>query len=318
MKKVLLITVLVSLLYGCNQISNKSILIPLEQKELSNAIKQEDKFADYYNNLRKVVQMMGDVDKATYGGITYRKFFEYIKFQNDTAFWNPLYEKWEKEHEQKYAVCFSKLDSVIEYWSNYLKENSLDSYIKIELAEINTKYYNRYMWIDEVKLGFKLTPLKGKIEMINFNFYFRSKTDYKTSEEYRCEINTPFNGSIIVQETANYDDREIFAKYDAETFLKSYDVFFEVKSIIKDGKFLKKDDIKIPKSIAKRFDWMKKFDCMEGLYDNDIIKELIDIQYISESEYKSNKQDSIIKKKNYERYQELELVMKYIDLLKKD
>ena len=320
MRKLLLIIVLASFLYGCNKISNKSILIPLEQKELSNAIKQNDKFTDYYSKIRKVVQMMGDVDKAKYGDITYRKFFEFIRFQNDTTFWNPLYEKWEQEHAKIYTLYPSKLDSVIEYWTNYYKENSLDSYVKIELVEIKAIYDKRhYDWVDDVILSFKLTPIKGSIEMIKFNYCFRNKTDYKDLKGY-CEIINPFDRDYIVYKKVQYrdDGKEIYAKYNAETFLKAYDCFFEVESIVKDGVFIKKDDIKIPQSMKKRIDWMKKFDYMEGLYDDDIIKELIDRKYITESEYKSNKQDSIIKKKNCENCQTLELVVKYIDFFKED
>lgn len=119
MKKLyLLIFVVTFVLNSCNNISNKHISEKLSTEELSAAIKSDSLFADFYEHVRKVVDNMSDIKKAKYNDITYRRLFKYIKFSNDTAYWKPLSEEWEKEWNTKYGIYLPKADSVLNYWKN--------------------------------------------------------------------------------------------------------------------------------------------------------------------------------------------------------
>lgn len=138
MKKVWLFFFVISfLIASCNKISDKPVSEKLSTDELSKAIKSDTLFADFYEEIRKEVDDMSDIKKATYNDVTYRRLFQYVKFLQDTTYWNPLYEKWNEEWEREYGVYLPKADSVINYWKKYLDENSLDKYVKVELAKID-------------------------------------------------------------------------------------------------------------------------------------------------------------------------------------
>jgi len=181
-------------LISCNNISNKSVSEKLSTEELSKAIKSDTAFSSFYENLRKEVDDLDDIKKAKYNDVTYRRLFKYYKFLTDTTYWKPLSENWDKEWENKYGVYLKKADSTLNYWKKYLEDNSLNKYVKIELAQIDKEYYEYIGGIKEVNLGFRLTPLQGPIEQIRFNYGYKPKIngDNKYYEKHNCISTTPF------------------------------------------------------------------------------------------------------------------------------
>ena len=47
-----------------------------------------------------------------YSGITYKRFYKYIKKINDDDFTNTIYEEW----NEKFGYTEQKFDSIIDYW----------------------------------------------------------------------------------------------------------------------------------------------------------------------------------------------------------
>lgn len=80
MKRLLLISGLLIALISCNQVSNKSVTETLDINELAKAIKFDDSFESFYENLKKNFDVADDITKAKFHDVTYRDLFNYYKF----------------------------------------------------------------------------------------------------------------------------------------------------------------------------------------------------------------------------------------------
>lgn len=303
MKKIYLLVLVISIVIisSCSNIPNKSIAEKLSTEELSKAIKSDTLFADFYQKVRDRVEKMSDIKKATYSDITYRRLFDYVVFLRDTTYWGPLMEKGDKEWENIYGSYLPQGDSVINYWKNYLEENSLDKYVKIELTNINKQYYKYSGGLEEVNLGFKLTPLQGAIEQIRFNYGYKPKIseDSKYYSKHSCILTSPFSSPVVRYWEVSYSDRNTFADKSVETFLRDYNLYIEITSIRKDGTNISTNDFNIPEVVFYYFEFGENDDVMEGYYKENIIKELVSKDYLTKWEY-YEKQSDIAKKKKDE------------------
>jgi len=296
----LLFFVVAFALSSCSKISDKPISEKLSTEELSKAIKSDTLFANFYESIRKEVDDMSDIKKATYNDITYRRLFKYVKFLRDTTYWNPLSEKWEKEWESEYGVYLPKADSVLNYWKKYLEENSLDKYVKIELARIDKRYYDYIGGLKEVNLGFRLTPLQGTVEQIRFSYGYKAKIhgDNGIYEKHKCIETDPLSSARIGYWEVGYSDRDKFAGKDVETFLRDYYLYIEVTQIRKDGVNISTDDFAIPKEVSKSLEYEREYPTLFEYSKNDIIKELIRKDYLGKWEYQGKKADEVKEKKD--------------------
>jgi hypothetical protein len=300
MKKLILIVFVAFALGSCNRISDKPVSEKLNTDELSKAIKSDALFADFYEHIRKKVDDMSDIKKATYNDITYRRLFKYLKYLRDTTYWDPLYEKWKTEWKSEYGQYMTKADSVLNYWKQYLAENSLDKYVKVELAQIDKEYYNYIGGLKEVNLGFRLTPMQGTIEQIRFNYGYKAKIngDSKYYEKHNCISTSPFSSSTVRYWEVSYSDRDNFAGRNVETFLRDYNLYIEITNIRKDGVNISTDDFNIPKVVSDYFDYGENDDFMRDYYKEEVIKELINKDYLLEWEFLSEKADELEEKKD--------------------
>ncbi|MDR0365069.1 MAG: hypothetical protein LBH92_08660 [Bacteroidales bacterium] len=301
MKKLFLLILSVAfILCSCNKISDKPISEKLNIDELSKAIKSDTLFATFYEYIREEVDDMSDIKKATYNDISYRRLFKYIKYIQDTIYWNPLHEKWEKEWESEYGRYLPKADSVLDYWKQYLAENSLDKYVKIELAHIDKEYYDYIGGLKEVHLGFILTPLQGTIEQIRFNYGYMPKIndDSKYYEKHNCISTSPFSSPTIRYWEVSYSDKDNFAGKNVETFLRDYNLYIEVTNIRKDGVNNSTDDFNIPKKVSECLKNEKDYPFLFKLNKDKLIKEMINKDYLQKWEYQSKQADNLKEKKD--------------------
>lgn len=301
MKKLYLLTLVIAIIVSsCNNIPNKSISNKLETGELSKAIKSDTLFADFYENLRAEIDEMSDIKKATYNDITYRRLFGYVKFLQDTTYWNPLVKNWENEWENKYGIYLTKADSVVNYWKKYLEENSLDKYVKIELAKIDKEYYDYIGGLKEVNLGFRLTPLQGTIEQIRFNYGYKPKIsgDGRYYTKHNCISTSPFSTSTIRYWEVGYSDKDNFAGKNVETFLRDYNLYIEVASIRKDGINISTDDFNTPEVVSDYLSYGENDNLMEDYYKEKVIKELVNKDYLRKWEYYEKQSDVLKEKKD--------------------
>jgi hypothetical protein len=301
MKKLYLLILIVAFGFNsCSYISNKPVSDKLSTKELSRAMKNDTLFADFYENIRNEVDDMSDIKKATYNDVTYRRLFKYIKFLQDTTYWNPLSEKWEKEWESEFGIYIQKADSVLNYWKRYLEDNSLDKYVKIELARIDKEYYDYIGEIKEVNLGFRLSPLQGTIEQIRFSYGYRAKIngDSKYYERHNCISTSPFSSPTVRYWEVVYSDKDNFAGENVETFLRDYNLYLEITNIRKDGVNISIDDFSVPKEVSECLENEKDYPLLFELSKDELIKELISNDYLGKSTYLNKKADEIYEKKD--------------------
>jgi len=287
-------------LTSCSSISNKPVSEKLSTDELAKAIKSDTSFSIFYENIRKTVDEMGDIKKAKYNDVTYRRLFDYFKFITDTTYWKSLSENWEKEWTAKFAFYLPKADSALNYWHKYLQEHSLNKYATIELSQISKEYYEYIGGVKEVHLGFKLTPLQGTIEQIRFNYGYKAKIngDNKYYERHSCISTSPFSLPTIRFWEVGYSDRDIFAGNSVETFLRDYNLYIEITSIRKDGINISIDDISIPEKVSECFENKKDYPALFELSKQELIRELIYKDFVTKWEYRSKKTDEIREKKD--------------------
>jgi hypothetical protein len=291
------LTILIS---GCSNIPDKPVSEKLSTDELSKAIKSDTMFTGFYETIRTSVDEMDDIKKAKFYDVTYSRLFEYYKFINDTTHWNPLSEIWEKEWENDFGIYSNKADSTINYWEKYLAENTLDKYVKIELANINKEYYDYIGELKEVNLGFRMTPLQGAIQQIRFDYGYKAKIhgNNKYYEKNRCIETDPLNSSRIGYWKVDYSDKDKFAGKNVETFLRDYNMYIEVIEIRKDGINMSIDDFAIPEEVRKCIEVEKEYPTLFEMYKDDVIKILIKKDYIGNWEYINKKAAEIQEKED--------------------
>lgn len=291
----LLILGIAIILGSCNRIPDKPVSEKLSTNELSKAIKSDTSFTSFYENIRKEVDKLDDIKKAKFNDVTYRRLFKYAKFIQDTTYWNPLSKKWTKEWEKDFSSYSTKADSAINYWKKYLAENSLNKYLKIELADIRKEYYDYIGELKEVNLGFRMTPLQGAIQQIRFDYGYKAKIhgDSKYYEKHGCIDTDPLYSSRIGYWEVNYSDKNKFAGKNVETFLRDYYMYIEVTQIRKDGVNISKDDFAVPDAVSKCLEYEKDYPTLFEIYKDDVIKTLIKKDYIGKWEYNSKRADEI-------------------------
>lgn len=281
-------------LSSCNNISDKPVFEKLNTEELVKAIKSDTSFTNFYENIREKVDEFDDIQKAKFNDVTYRRLFKYVKFSQDTIYWKPLYEKWGKEYEKEFGIYSNKADSILNYWEKFLEENSLDKYVKVELAQIDKEYYEYIGELKEVNLGFKLTPLQGTIEQIRFNYGYKAKINGdKYFERHNCISTSPFSFPTIRYWKVGYLEKNDFAGKTVETFLRDYNLQIEVTNIRKDGVNISIDDFNIPEVVTDYFNYGDK-DYMKKYYKEKVIKELIFNEFLEEWEYTRQKTNEIL------------------------
>jgi len=309
MKKALLLISLIGLI-ACNSPQKKSIFEPLTLDELKVLIKKDTIFEYGYKQILYIrdTVLKTEIDRVKWADLTYGRINKYLKFAADTSYFKPFEEQFKKDWKKKYGHYLTKVDSVSDYWKKFKVDNSLNNYVKIELVEIHKKYYEYIGGIENINLGFRLTPLKGPIEQLRFGYRIEAKIDEKPEisgfpsllsklDYFWCRKSDPFSRPTIAYWEVDYKNENILEYRDLQTFNRDYNIIIEVDQIRKDGKNLSNDDLNIPKSVE--YYWENDdFVFLKELYIKDIVKEVLGKEYLPEYEYVNQKTDSILKKKD--------------------
>lgn len=307
MKRQLIIfsIVIVTVFVSCNKIPKTTILDELSAEELGMAIDSDERFADFYSDVRDMLEDMEPVEMAKCYGITYRELFKFMKYAEDSNYWKPKEEKWSAEWLSSNASCREKADSVVKYWRDFLDTGSLESYVKIELEKVSTEYYSYIGGVRCVDFGFKLTPLKGPIEQIRFEYEFVAKiNDDGDSTNLRsllvaghsCISTTPFSAPTVrYWEAGSYDEKR-FAGMTASQALRDYNLYIEIIELRVNGENLSNEKLGVPEVISDYIRWGLGFD--NGYRLDRVYKEVIDSSFVGEDEYVRNKRFELMKKKN--------------------
>lgn len=301
--KFILLTTISLLLCSCNKIPKQSIFEAIDTKELASIIKKDTLFIPFYEFIQEETEDFNEIEKARFNDITYRKLYSMVEYTQDTTKLNPLCKKWGNEWEEQFSLYDAKADSVIQYWQNCVKNNSLDRFVKIEFAAIDKDYYGYFDEVKDVNFAFKLTPLQGKIEQIRFNYRYTAKiNDIQYAEKHNCISTSPFSKPIVRYWEVGYSDEKRLKNLTSSDFKRDYNIAFEITEIRKDGVNYSVDDLEIPKSIASFFDIdTLRFPLLYQLYKDDakrdIISEEFCIEYQTKSEFIENKVKQLAQKK---------------------
>lgn len=289
------------ILGSCSSIPSKSIMEPLETDELAKIIKSDTMFETFYSTVSKVVETLSDIDKAKYSDITYSSFYDCYKFMNDSNQTKPLAKEFEAEWNDKYSKYENKVDSVMEYWKNYIAENSLSRYVSIEFDHLDKEYYSYSHDVKEVHFAFKLTPKDGaKIEQIKFNYRYSAKINDYRGELNPCISTSPFSSSVVRYWKVDYSDEKRLKNVSSADFKRDYNIEFEITDIRMNGKNYSVDDLKVPKSVKN---YMDTTFSLYTLYKEDVIKETIYPEYIDKSDYLFQRIKEVISKEYPREYE---------------
>lgn len=293
-------------LISCNSPLDKSIFEPLTVEELKQSIDKDSLFKNTYEYIVYVrdTVIKSDLEKVKFADLTYEQIHEFALFSADTTYFKPINERIKKEWTEKYGIYGEQVDSVSNYWKKFKKENSIEQYVKIELVEIDKEYYSYNNGVRSVNLGFRLTPLKGKIEQVRFGYSIEAKINEKENDDIYasldknwCRSTSPFSRPIVRYWEADYTNEKILKNKIIKTFLRDYNIHIEVDKIRKDGKNMSNDDLNIPKALENHWKYENKEGYLKDLYFDDVVKDVLNKEYMKNYEYRSQEIDKILKEK---------------------
>lgn len=314
-----LIPFLCILIVSCSNPTNKKIFEELTVDELKTAIEKDTLFEDTYKliELKKDSVLTSELDKVKWSDLTYKRVHDFVKYTADTTISKPLREKFKAQWENQYGGIIKQVDSVSEYWKNYAKENSLDQYVTVELVTLDKEYYSYAGGIRNVNLGFKLTPLKGKIDQMRFGYKIEAKLDEDDTEnnyssilsalDYSwCRMSRPFSKPTTRYWEASYSNEKILKSRSVKTLLRDYNIKIIIDEIRINGQNIDKDDLGIPESIERYWEYENR-EYLSDLYLDDVAEELLNKEYVRDYEFINKKFDSIYKEKDKLSYEFLTL-----------
>lgn len=284
-------------LAGCSNGLNKPIVETLTVEELKANIKKDSLFTAFYAEVQEIREWLAssDVNKAKWGDVTYSQIQDYMKESYDTIAYNKIIEQSRPEWEQKYGGYQAKADSIVNYWREYLKNNSVNSYVKVEFDEINTEYYSYSNEIKNINLGFRITPLRGHIDQLIFTYNLKSKIAnkdidniYSIFDKKFCLASKPISRPKTLYWEANYSDKKALKYMSTSEVKRDYDFNIEILEVRINGENLKDDNLGIPESVEM---------CLEfgNYWKKDVIKEIIDPNYKNLHEITQEKMDEKMK-----------------------
>lgn len=287
MKNIFFLLVIM-LLSGCDNL-NKSIFEPLSIEELNCELEKDSLFGYFYNNIQEINKNLldSDVKKAKYAKLTYRRVYDLFSYK-DTTLYNMLLNEWKEKNSDN----IKKVDSVSNYWKRMKQEYSLEQYVKIELASVSTQYYRYSEGVENVIIGFKLTPLKGRVDQIEFSYSITPKINSGGSREKHisyldrnwCLYSSPFSKEVIGNWKVDYNSEKKLAGKTKDEILRDYDLNIEIDKVRFNEKNINKDDVEIPFSVRRYWEEGDN-ESMRNYYSDKIIKEFIDKEYVSSYQY---------------------------------
>ena len=281
---------------SCSGYLDKPITDKLTDGELKSSLKIDSIIYNYHNEVLSLVRDSINTStelKNKYQSLTYGDIYDYYEFNNNTQYFdsiknNIVKPKWDKE----YGYVFNKIDSLSDsYFSNPI---DLEDYVKVELAKINTEYYDYVGGIRDVDLGFRLTPKKGTIQQIIFQYTYKPKIGGK-EYSHRCRTTKPFSRSILRWWSVDYSEEKILGGETPYTINRDYDFDIEILKIRYKNENLSNDEMDIPFELRMRKEYMEKNDKgMVRYYDKKISEELLKVPFKSLDDYFSPIKDSIL------------------------
>jgi len=298
---------------SCNNKLDKSVIEPMEIEDLKTIIEKDTLFEYTYKAIQKIREdvLTDDVQKAKWSDITYNRVHNMMKFYSDSLTQSKYTKEIRKEWQDKYDKYDKKVDSIANYWEKYLKDNSLNNYVAIELFDVQTSENG------EVKIGFKISPLKDGIEDLIFEYIFLDKKEIEEISEWERHpiLNDNTNKVYLFEKIpkskihweTNIENVEILKNKILEEVLDKYIFKLNISSLKKNGKRVSDYDIEMPNKVRYYLEAKNEESGMQDYYKADIIKEFLNNDYVRYEKYIGPFIDSIAKSNDPE-------VLKFFEL----
>lgn len=301
-----LIPIIVSILFiSCNNPSSKSLMTELTPEEINTLTKKDTLFKEFYQKLDVVRDsvLISEVEKSEYVDVKYRDFMDFAELSKDSTYWNGIDKDVEERWEKQFKPIKKEIDSVVDYYNKRYQNNNLNSYLKIELDRVNTNYYSYSNGVKDVRLGFKLTPLKGEIQQLVFYYSLTPKINENKDNSLLgnllkdlngCRSMTPFSRPITKYWKVDYSlEKELSGSTKVEV-LRDYNLEIDIDRIRINNMNLDSDDSELPHEI-EMYNEYEDLEFMRGLYEEDISEKFLNKEYRSLRGLQQDVQDSIVK-----------------------
>lgn len=291
---------------ACSPVPNTSVFENLSTKDLAKVLESDPEFESIYTQVTERVQEFNEIDKAKFQDITWRKLYAMYQYASDSSKITPFLEQWNQEWTERFGQYDEKVDSIIAYWKNYKDNNSLERFVRIEFAAIDKEYYSYDFDVKNVKIGFKLIPIDGRVEQVKFNYCYSAKINSLYGDKHYCISTTPFSSSVIRYWNVDYDDERTLKNLNTTSFIRDYDIKIEVTDVRKDGINYSIDDLDIPMAVNSYLN--NETGILRDYYRANIITDLLCPEFKQNYEYIFDKYNELMTSRFPKEYAFMQLV----------
>ena len=182
---------------SCSNILEKRVIKqPLTEEDIKIILENGNyEFLDFYKSKREVLELFfqDKINAAKYGDITYNRLYKYWMIDKDTFFINEIKRNSGNEWSNRYGETKRQIDSIMLFWDNYNKKESLNKFLNIELKDIKYKYDMNSMRrniyeVPEMYFVFKINPLLGNVDGFFFHVSFIPSVKFNKKDVYHNGI----------------------------------------------------------------------------------------------------------------------------------
>ena len=282
---------------SCSDPLDKSVIEPLEAKEIDRVARKDKSFLATYSVVEdRWNHIHTPEDTIRWKNVTYGRLHNYLVTIESAQLNSPLViqlrEKWEKMYSSHVAVA----DTIISNWRNYLQRNSIDSLVRVSYEGVELeRFRNSKKQIDTlIKAKISIMPLKHVIDSLFVQYAFSSINDTiplpdTSSSRNLLEIKKKISQlhNVKVFPVLDNEIKRMLAAGDSSIIFTS-----TVIDLYCGGKSFSKDSLMgdMPKSVQAYIGAEKCIDTLSPIFDQkfymeNIIKELIDGNFMSQSAY---------------------------------
>ena len=252
----------------------KSVFEPIEMEYVYEKDKEMEGFAAMCQKVNLVRNYFQD--STAYKDVTYKRLYEfYHGFYNNSDFCNNIRQKAVAEHDEKYIKPQeANFQSVIDKWEEYCKIHDVKRYLQISVVTDYEKANGYYYYEYHPKWYYVLNYPQGPNAIRNCNV------------DVRCDYDNSYNNLKLRDLKELNGDRYMYYRIDNSRFWDKYSIKVFIRNVtLKDGTVIYTTDIvaNVP-SCVTTYQRDMTFENKER-----VIKELVNSEYITQSEYVNNK-----------------------------
>lgn len=241
-------------------------------------------FADMYNKINRYRKSFDS--NADYAEITYKRLYDYYHgFYNNTDTTEEIRQTAITEHDEKYRKPqMQKIQNVLNLWDDYVREHDINNYLQVNIITdylVQEDYYDRYY---RPKFYFDLSYPSGEYAIKDCFATFT--IDYDNISDW----------VDLKLMKANDSPQHFYylRGVDNSSFWDYHSVTVDIFNItLRDGTKIYANDINNVPENVRRYQDHKTLENEERL-----IKEFVNPDYVTQSEYVKNKLDEKLQAKD--------------------